>query len=79
MERSGLKIIYKGKDLPYRNFQIKYCDYISRHLIIEVDFFVKNEKGLNMRHTENEALSTTQGFYIEKYIDNVIYVKEVIQ
>lgn len=72
-------ILYKGEVLPFRSFQIKWCDYISQHLVIEVDFYVRNDENLKMRHTNDEALSTTQGFYIEKYIDNTIYVKEVIK
>lgn len=74
----GIRIVYKDRDIPFKSFQIKWCDYVSQHLIIEVEFYVRDAKNLKIRHTQDEALLTTQGFYIEKYIDNIIYVKEVV-
>lgn len=74
-----MELILNGKVLHYISFKIKDGDYITPYLFIEVDYYVNDAEDKKIRFTKDLALRTTQGFYIEKYIDNKVYLVEAIK
>lgn len=63
-----------GKAFYYLSFVFDAGDYRSSEIKITVTHFVKNEDGIVLIE-DGDAVEQTQRFTVEKYVDNIIYLK----
>ena len=63
-----------GEAFHYISFVFGAGDYRSSKIEIYVTHFVKNEDGIVLIE-DGDAVEQTQRFTVEKYVDNIIYLK----
>lgn len=69
-----IQMALDGKVFHYLSFSFGAGDYRSSEIKITVTHFVKNEDGLVLIE-DGDAVEQTQRFTVEKYVDNIIYLK----
>ena len=67
-DKRQFRFMLNGMEFDYISFIIKPCDYETKYMIVEIEYFAKFDCR-KVKGNINDGLKTTQGFIVDKMKD----------